>query len=100
MGVKRLKLKFYLMNFAWGKAMMDFFLGSMVVASWVIPALDVIILIFFLFASISLVLISCMFKADEKDRVDAELASLEQYREAQRKQEELERAREEAAERA
>jgi hypothetical protein len=73
LGMKSLKLKFYLMNFAWGKAAMDFFLGSLVVASWVIPALDVFILIFFFLASISLLLISCMFRAEEKDRVDAEL---------------------------
>lgn len=77
MGVKRLKLKFYLMNFAWGKAAMDFFLGSLVVASWVIPAMDVVILIFFLIATIMLVTVSCLFKAEEKARVDAELAQLE-----------------------
>jgi hypothetical protein len=76
-GIKRLRLKFYLMNFAWGKAAMDFFLGSLVVAGWVIPALDVIVLIFFLTASICLALISCMFRSEEKERVDKELEVLE-----------------------
>ena len=81
MGIKVLKLKFYLLNFAWGKALCDFFVGSLVVSSWVIPAIDVIILIFFLFAAIVLVMISVMFKGQEKERVDAELKELEEYRE-------------------
>ena len=80
MGIQRLKLKFYLMNFAWGKAMMDLFLGALIVSCWVIPAMDVIILIFFLLAMIFLLLTTCMFKAEEKQRVDAELEKLEQYR--------------------
>ncbi len=48
LGIKRLKLKFYLMNFGWGKATINLFLGSLIVSSWVIPIIDVIILIVFL----------------------------------------------------
>jgi hypothetical protein len=81
MGIKRLKLTFYLMNFAWGKAVMDFFLGSLILSSWVIPAIDVIILIFFLIAVILLVTVSCMFRDEERARVDAEIKQLEEYRE-------------------
>ena len=76
-GIRALKLKFYLMNFAWGKALMDFFLGTLVASSWVVPAMDVIVLIFFLATAITLGLISCMFRGEEKTRVDMELEDLE-----------------------
>jgi hypothetical protein len=50
-------------------------------SSWVIPAIDVIILIFFLIAVILLVTVSCMFRDEERERVDAEIKQLEEYRE-------------------
>ena len=81
LGIKRLKLKFYLMNFAWGKAVMDFFIGTLVASAQVIPALDYIILIIFLTNAFILVVISCMYRKEEKERVDAELSKLEEYRE-------------------
>ena len=48
LGIKRLKLKFYLMNFGWGKAAMNLFLGSLVVSAWVIPIVDIIIIVVYL----------------------------------------------------
>ena len=88
LGIKYLKVKFYLMNFAWGKAAMDFFIGSLVVAGWVIPAMDVIILIFFLLAVITLATISFLFKEEERARVDGELKELEEYKEKDRQERE------------
>lgn len=88
LGIKYLKVKFYLMNFAWGKAAIDFFIGSLVVASWVIPAMDVIILIFFLLAVITLASISYLFKEEEQARVESELKQLEEYREKERQERE------------
>jgi len=72
------------MNFAWGKALVNFFLGILIVVSFLVPALDVIIMIFFIVSAIFLILISCMFTAEEKERVDTDLAQLEEYRETQR----------------
>lgn len=92
LGIKRLKLTFYLMNFGWGKAAMNLFLGSLIISAWVIPPVDVIILIFFLMVVILQVICSVMFRAEEKDRIEGETRSLEEYRETQRRKETEERA--------
>jgi hypothetical protein len=81
LGIKRLKLKFYLMNFGWGKAAMNFFLGSLIVSSWVIPIIDIIILVFFLVTLVMQIVCSVMFRAEEKERVEGEIRVLEEYRE-------------------
>jgi hypothetical protein len=72
------------MNFAWGKGLIDFFIGTLVISCWFNPALDVIIFIFYMLAVIILVIISCLFKEEEQARVDAELKELEEYREKKR----------------
>ena len=84
LGMNYLKIKFYLMNFAWGKGLIDFFIGTLVISCWFNPALDVIIFIFYMLAVIILVIISCLFKEEEQARVDAELKELEEYREKKR----------------
>lgn len=94
-GIKRVKLKFYLMNFAWGKAIMDFFLGSMIISAYVVPPIDIPATIFFFSATILLIIISIVFRKEEKQRIDAELAVLQKYREAElaRKEKEAEEDR-------
>jgi uncharacterized membrane protein len=92
LGIKRLKIKFYLMNFGWGKAAMNLFLGSLVVSSWVIPVIDIIILIVFLAVFMLQVTCSVMFRAEERERVETETRQLEEYRETQRRKETEERA--------
>ena len=89
LGIKRLKLKFYLMNFAWGKALMNFFLASLIVSSWVVPVIDVLIVIVFSVAVTLQVITSCLFKTEETASIDADIEELENYRE-QQKQKELE----------
>jgi hypothetical protein len=84
LGVKRLKLKLYLMNFSWGKALMNFFLASLIISSWVVPVIDVLIVIVFSVAVILQVITSCMFKAEETASIEAEIEELEKYREQQR----------------
>lgn len=79
-GVKRIKLKFYLMNYAWGKAIMDFFLGCMVISAYVVPAIDIICAIFFFSATILLVIVSIRFRKEEKMRIDDELEILRNYK--------------------
>ena len=80
-GVKRIKLKFYLMNFAWGKALMNFFLGTMIISAYVVPPIDIPASVFFFLATIVLIIISVMFRKEEKMRVDKELQMLREYRE-------------------
>ncbi len=92
LGIKRLKLTFYLMNFGWGKAAMNLFLGSLIVSSWVIPIIDVIILVFFFAVVVLQITVSVMFRAEEKDRIEGEIRQLEEYRETQRRKETEERA--------
>ena len=92
LGIKRLKLKFYLMNFGWGKAAMNLFLASLIVSSWTIPIIDIIILIVFSFAFLLQVTCSIMFRAEERERIEGEVRQLEEYRETQRRKETEERA--------
>lgn len=73
LGIKRLKLKFYLMNFGWGKAAMNLFLGSLIVSSWVVPVIDVIVLIFFILVFSLQVTCSILFRAEERERIDTEV---------------------------
>jgi len=73
LGIKRLKLKFYLMNFGWGKAAMNLFLGSLIVSSWVVPVIDVIVLIFFFLVFSLQVTCSILFRAEERERIDTEV---------------------------
>lgn len=75
-GVQRIKLKFYLMNYAWGKALMDFFLGCMIISAFVVPPIDAICIIFLFITTIILFTISIMFKKEEKIRIDIELEEL------------------------
>ncbi len=84
LGVKRLKLKFYLMNFSWGKALMNFFLASLIISSWVVPVIDVLIVIVFSVAVILQVITSCLFKGEETASIEADIEELEKYREQQR----------------
>lgn len=81
LGIKRLKLKFYLMNFAWGKALMNFFLASLIVSSWVVPVIDVLIVIVFSVAVTLQVITSCLYKTEETASIDADIEELENYRE-------------------
>ena len=92
LGIKKLKLKFYLMNFGWGKAAMNLFLGSLIVSSWVNPIIDIIVLIFFLCVFCLQVTCSILFRAEERERIDIEVRQLEEYRETQRRKETEERA--------
>lgn len=75
-GIKRVKLKFYLMNFAWGKAILDFFIGSMIISAYVVPPIDIPATIFFFAATILLIIISIIFRKEEKARIDVELQEL------------------------
>ena len=61
-GIKSFRLKFYLMNFAWGKALMNFFLASLIISSWLYPVIDVIILVIFSLAIILQIITSCLYK--------------------------------------
>ena len=81
LGIKRVKIKFYLMNWAWGKALMNFFVGSMIISAYVIPPLDIPACIFFFSATLILLLISIMFRKEEKLRIEHELEELRKYRE-------------------
>ena len=92
LGIKRLKLKFYLMNFGWGKAAMNLFLGSLVVSAWVVPIVDIIVLIIFLAVFFLQVTCSILFRAEERERVETEVRQLEEYRETQRRKETEEQA--------
>jgi len=73
MGIRR---KFYLMNFFWGKAIFDFFLGCMIISAYVVPALDVPATIFFFSTTIVLTVISICFRKEEKDRIDRDLEAI------------------------
>ena len=90
LGINYLKVKLYLMNFGWGKAMANVFIGSLVLSCWVVPALDVIIFIFYLAAAVVLAMVSCLFKEEEQARVEAEVKAIEEYREKQRAEAEAE----------
>jgi len=79
-GIKRLRLKFYLMNFAWGKALMNFFLASLIVSAWVVPAVDVLIVIAFSLAIVLQIVTSCLYKQAENEKIESEIQELEQYR--------------------
>lgn len=79
-GIKSLRLKFYLMNFAWGKALMNIFLASLIVSSWVIPPIDVLIVVVFSLAIILQIATSCMYKQTENEKIESEIQELEQYR--------------------
>lgn len=72
-GIKRLKLKFYLMNFGWGKAAMNFFLASLIISAYVIPPLDIVILIVYIVAIALQITCSLLFKNEERDRVENEI---------------------------
>jgi uncharacterized membrane protein len=68
------------MNFAWGKAIIDFFIGCMILTAFVVPVLDVIATIFFFLATIILIIISIVYRKDEALRVEAELKVLQVYK--------------------
>jgi len=76
-GFTWIKLKFYLMNFFWGKALYDFFLGCMIISAYVFPPIDIPAAIFLFAATIVLLLISVCFRKEEKERIDRELEVIE-----------------------
>lgn len=65
------------MNFFWGKALLNFFLGCMIVSAYVIPPIDIPATIFFFATTIVLIVISISFRKEEKERIDADLAKIE-----------------------
>jgi hypothetical protein len=69
------------LNFAWGKALMDFFLGSLFVSGLVVPEIEVPAAILFFLAFISLITLSIAFRKEEKIRVDKDLEDLRNYKE-------------------
>lgn len=64
------------MNFFWGKAIFDFFLGCMIISAYVNPALDVPATIFFFSTTIVLSIISICFRKEEKERIDRDLEAI------------------------
>jgi hypothetical protein len=76
-GVKAFRLKFYLMNFAWGKAAMNFFLATLIISSWKVPFVDVFIVILFSVAIILQMITSCLYRNEESQRIDEEIEELE-----------------------
>jgi len=75
-GWMSIRRKFYLMNFFWGKAIFDFFLGCMIISAYVVPALDVPATIFFFSTTIVLSIISICFRKEEKERIDRDLEAI------------------------
>ena len=63
---------------------MNFFLASLIISSWVVPVIDVLIVIVFSVAVILQVITSCLFKAEETASIEADIEELEKYREQQR----------------
>ncbi len=69
-GIKTIKHKFYLLNFFWGKALFDFFVGCMVISAYVIPPIDIPATIFFFLSTLFFIFISVYFRKEEKIRID------------------------------
>lgn len=80
-GVKTVKSKFYLLNFCWGKGLFNVFLGSMIIAAYVIPFIDIPCCIILFMSAFILFLISCKFRKEEKQRIDKELEDILKMRE-------------------
>ncbi|CDW78474.1 UNKNOWN [Stylonychia lemnae] len=75
-GWMSIRRKFYLMNFFWGKAIFDFFLGCMIISAYVVPPIDVPATIFFFVTTIVLVTISICFRKEERERIDQDLEAI------------------------
>lgn len=64
------------MNFFWGKAIFDFFLGCMIISAYVIPGIDVPATIFFFATTVVLLIISIFFRKEERERIDNDLEAI------------------------
>lgn len=95
-GIMGIRRKFYLMNFFWGKALFDFFLGCMIISAWVIPGIDVPATIFFFATSIVLVTISIFFRKEERDRIDKDLEAIKKVDEERERKADEKKKREAA----
>ena len=84
-GIKTVKARFYLLNFCWGKGLVDVFLGSMIISAYVIPPIDIPATIFLFASSLILFVISCKFRKEEKARIDTELEDIIKMKEEDEK---------------
>eukprot|EP00347_Sterkiella_histriomuscorum_P001851 403370435 len=85
LGIMSIRRKFYLMNFFWGKAIFDFFLGCMIISAYVVPAIDVPATIFFFATTIVLAITSVFFRKEERERIDKDLEKIRQLDEIKAK---------------
>ena len=67
------------MNFFWGKAIFDFFLGCMIISAYAVPPIDIPATIFFFATTIVLLIISLCFRKEERERIDKDLAEIEKF---------------------
>jgi hypothetical protein len=75
-GLKRIKVSFYFLNFCWGKALFDFFIGCMAVSSALGSWVEIPIAIVFFLATLFLLIIGVCYRKEESARVEKALAEL------------------------
>lgn len=76
LGLRRMKVTFYFLNFMWGKALFDFFIGIMSISGGIDSWVEIPIAIFFFAATICLLLIAICYRKEERERVAKEIDNL------------------------
>lgn len=76
-GVNYFKRNYYFMNFAWGKAIFFIFLGSLILTQKVKPALEIPAGIILLASALLLIIMSIVYRKEERERVEAALQKID-----------------------